>query len=507
MPLMKEYHQMSTTPRLELIKVTALAGHRRNIRHDLGPLGELTDSIKSSGILQPLVVAPGKTDGKYVVIAGHRRLAAAKRAGLTELPCLIRADLTGEADQLQAMLIENLQRSELNVIEEGAAYQTLIDLKVDVKSIASKTGRTQKTIRERVKLNAVPYPVQQKLIAHEITLDDALTLQSFAGETERYKTLTELIGTDTWDFSVAEARKAQENEKNFKKVHAELTAAGVWVCLTNSGRQERRSEITKERGGQWFWTTLDEEPEDKADDLVAATISQFGTVTWHRLDPIPEVADDFSRADHVDGEEEMSPEERKAAAARKRAELDAAAEEAAAKRIEYEKIRNDLEVAATVRLAHLTNQLHDADEDTAVRALMPLFEFWLDEYASEEADFQWIGSLLRVVPPHRELDGEGDPTADEEEFLDRFRAVIVQAASSLPITKLAVLCRIADRAYYEDGLKSPGNWRHGAHTYLTEFDHWRAELLDTFGYTWSPIEQSLIDEDASEAAAASTAGK
>ncbi|WP_394770364.1 ParB N-terminal domain-containing protein, partial [Klebsiella pneumoniae] len=77
-------------------------------------------------------------------MTGHRRAAAAKRAGLKTLPCVVRDDLDTEAKQIEAMLVENLQRSDLDPIEEGDAYQSLLDLNIPYKEIAETTGRAQK---------------------------------------------------------------------------------------------------------------------------------------------------------------------------------------------------------------------------------------------------------------------------------------------------------------------------------------------------------------------------
>ena len=105
------------------LSVRSLHPHPKNPRKDLGDLTELTDSIKKNGIMQNLTVIPGfyKMDGKffntdqeYTVIIGHRRLEAAKAAGLTEVPCRIYENLP-ENDQIATMLEENMQRNDLTV--------------------------------------------------------------------------------------------------------------------------------------------------------------------------------------------------------------------------------------------------------------------------------------------------------------------------------------------------------------------------------------------------------
>lgn len=102
------------------LPVEQLYPHPDNPRRELGDLTELSDSIKANGIYQNLTVVPRHIDDKgekmgsgYTVIIGHRRLAAAKQAGLKEVPCVI-AEMT-EQEQVQTMLLENMQRSDLKI--------------------------------------------------------------------------------------------------------------------------------------------------------------------------------------------------------------------------------------------------------------------------------------------------------------------------------------------------------------------------------------------------------
>lgn len=138
-----------------MIPVARLHPHPDNPRKDLGDITELTASIKANGVLQNLTVVPRanpdvnyeelcrqyyadpteenrtklnqfrNTDG-YTVIIGHRRLAAAKAAGLMELPCIVVEDMTLE-EQISTMMTENMQRSDLTVYEEAEGFQMMMD--------------------------------------------------------------------------------------------------------------------------------------------------------------------------------------------------------------------------------------------------------------------------------------------------------------------------------------------------------------------------------------------
>lgn len=121
------------------LSVDLLNPHPSNPRKELGDLTELAESIKTRGIMQNLTAVPNIDGGNgYTIVIGHRRLAAAKLAGLKEVPCaIVEMD---EKTQLETMLLENVQRTDLTIIEQGDAYQMLIDLGEKPKDISKKTG-------------------------------------------------------------------------------------------------------------------------------------------------------------------------------------------------------------------------------------------------------------------------------------------------------------------------------------------------------------------------------
>ena len=137
---------------IQMIPIDKLHPHPKNPRLHIGDVTELADSIRQNGVMQNLTVVPMVTslDGSYIVVIGHRRLAAAKIAGLTELPCAV-VDMDAKA-QIATMLLENMQRRELTVYEEAAGMQMMIDLGDSYEDIAESTGLSQSTVRRRVKL-------------------------------------------------------------------------------------------------------------------------------------------------------------------------------------------------------------------------------------------------------------------------------------------------------------------------------------------------------------------
>lgn len=107
------------------INTTKLNPHPENPRRDLGDLTELAESIKRQGVLQNLTVIADGTD-KYTVVIGHRRLAAARLAGIETVPCVV-SDMD-EAQQIRTMLSENMQRSDLTIYEQAQGFQMMLDL-------------------------------------------------------------------------------------------------------------------------------------------------------------------------------------------------------------------------------------------------------------------------------------------------------------------------------------------------------------------------------------------
>jgi ParB family transcriptional regulator, chromosome partitioning protein len=125
-------------------------------------LEELASSIREHGILQPLVVVP-QPDGNYQIIVGERRWRASQIAGLTKVPVIVR-DAMEEQQKLELALIENIQRHNLDPIEEGQAYQQLIDqYKLTQDQVAKKVGKGRTTITNLIRLLNLPLKIQRAI--------------------------------------------------------------------------------------------------------------------------------------------------------------------------------------------------------------------------------------------------------------------------------------------------------------------------------------------------------
>ena len=142
-------------------------------------LEELVSSIKEKGVLQPVIVRH-KEDG-YELIAGERRLRAAKALGMGEIPVIVRD--VSDADALEFSLIENIQREELNPIEEAKAFQRLIDeFKFSQEEVAKAVGKERATISNAIRLLGLPKRVQEMVVSGELTMGHGRALLSLSGE-------------------------------------------------------------------------------------------------------------------------------------------------------------------------------------------------------------------------------------------------------------------------------------------------------------------------------------
>lgn len=164
--------------------------HQPRIRFDEEKLRELSASIKEHGILQPLIVSP-IPGGKYELIAGERRLQAAKLAGLRAVPALVRD--AQENEKLELAIIENVQRHDLDPIEEAKAYSRLMDeFGLTQDGTAKKMGKSRSAVANMLRLLALPVEIQRAISEGKITEGHAKALLSIENP-EKQRALFERI--------------------------------------------------------------------------------------------------------------------------------------------------------------------------------------------------------------------------------------------------------------------------------------------------------------------------
>jgi len=161
--------------------------HQPRVHFKEEELQGLADSIKENGVIQPLIVTSAGKHGKYELVAGERRLRASKIAGLSQVPVVVRDVESGDS-LLELALIENVQRTDLNPIEEAQAYRKLIDkFSYTQDETAKRVGKQRSTITNLLRLLKLPEPIQEDVINGILTeghgraliklIDDPLQMQ------------------------------------------------------------------------------------------------------------------------------------------------------------------------------------------------------------------------------------------------------------------------------------------------------------------------------------------
>lgn len=203
---------------LQYIPVDKIWPHPDNPRKDLGDLTELAESIKAKGILQNLTVVPWFSDDPlkqeetaYRVVIGHRRLAAAKMAGLTEVPCVV--SNMNMREQVATMLLENMQRSDLTVYEQAQGFQMMLDLGESIETISEKTGFSDSTVRRRVKIMELEQEKVKKANKRGATLMDFIELEKIRDLELKNKVLDH-IGTSNFKYELKRAIDREKEQKN-----------------------------------------------------------------------------------------------------------------------------------------------------------------------------------------------------------------------------------------------------------------------------------------------------
>ena len=164
------------------IRISEIEPNREQPRKefDSEALSELADSISQHGVLQPLLLRP-MLSGGYRIVAGERRWRAARMAGLSEVPAVIR-EMT-DAEEMLFALIENLQREDLTPLEEARGYRTLIETQDFTQEEVSRTvGKSRPAVTNALRLLSLPEDIQKLLENGEISAGHARTLLSFKNE-------------------------------------------------------------------------------------------------------------------------------------------------------------------------------------------------------------------------------------------------------------------------------------------------------------------------------------
>jgi len=175
------------------VAIEKIATNPQQPRHnfDEKELQDLSESIKKHGIIQPLVVVKIAPE-QYELIAGERRLKASKLAGLDMVPVIVREE-AGEREKLELALVENVQRHDLNVIEEAKAYKKLMEeFDLTQEDISERVGKSRSAVANKVRLLTLPVEIQRAIIEKKITEGHARSILAIVNP-EKQRVLFELI--------------------------------------------------------------------------------------------------------------------------------------------------------------------------------------------------------------------------------------------------------------------------------------------------------------------------
>lgn len=421
---------------MEEISIYKLHQHPKNVRRDYGDLTELTESIKENGILQNLTVVPDPSiEGSYLVVIGNCRLQAARQAGLTTVPCQI-VNMT-EQEQIQTMLVENMQRKNLSVIEEARGVQMCIDLGIKPADIAKKTGLSKRTVYERKAIASLDIEEDHP----EATIQDYLKITELKEKKNRDELLT-YIGTQNFGWKYNELKKEEEREAFYKTLTPELDKhaheakeAPKWGEYSDIFTVDSKEDI-------------DEIPwEDDAEYAYAkSTWSQ--QIKVYKLQSAEEEEDDEDQREY-----ERQKEER---------------------RLAYDAGKNWADIARTKRMEYM-RELYKGDYGPINKDKLIV---WL-----AKGLFSWD---TPEIDTYREVMEEDEPDEYED---DTEEQDMIAAVQRRPGHAVMLIYSLLER---NKGLGLPTMTGYGS--YIKNDDYQQLyDFMRDFGYKMSPEERNLLD--------------
>lgn len=211
-------------------------------------LSELAESIEQHGVLQPLVVRP-LANGSYQLVAGERRWRAARIAGLTEVPVVIK-ELTDE-EVIEIAMIENLQREDLNPLEEALGYRYMMDeLKITQEQAAEKVGKSRPAVANALRLLKLPNEVQEMVKNNLISPGHARALLGFDSQDMMLETAKLIVKED---LSVREVENLVKKSKKIPKISKQQKRDKFFsevelALVENLGRKVKIKEAKEDAG-------------------------------------------------------------------------------------------------------------------------------------------------------------------------------------------------------------------------------------------------------------------
>lgn len=243
-----------------LSEISASA-HQPRKNFSVPELEELAGSIREHGILQPLLVVE-KTNGGYELVAGERRLRAAKLAGLSTVPAMVKE--LSEQTKLEVALIENIQRENLNSIEEAFAYKRLIEeFGLTQQEVAEKVGKSRPAVANAIRLLELPQPIQTALVSGKINTGQARALLTLSETQQQLDMFASMLGQKI-------------TVRELERVGAKMNAAGLGrrdpnlLYLEDQARAALGAKVTIRQKGERGTITIDYYSKDELANLIKA---------------------------------------------------------------------------------------------------------------------------------------------------------------------------------------------------------------------------------------------
>jgi ParB family transcriptional regulator, chromosome partitioning protein len=234
------------------LPVDRLRPNRFQPRRDFEPeaLAELAASIRSQGVVQPIVVKP-EAGGVYTIVAGERRWRAAQQAGLEQVPVVVH-EVRDDRHLLELALVENLQRSDLNPIEEALAFQSLQnELGLSQDDIASRVGKGRPTISNSLRLLNLPPSIQEMMRTGRLTAGQAKPLLALGKAAQQValaeRAVAEGLSARQLEALAAAARKGETPREAVAAAAPDVHSAAAAERLTR--HLQTKVEIRRRRAG------------------------------------------------------------------------------------------------------------------------------------------------------------------------------------------------------------------------------------------------------------------
>lgn len=284
------------TNQIKLINTSLIDPHPDNPRKNIGDVTDLAASIKTNGLLTPLSVVPNGE--RYRVIAGHRRLAACKQAGIGFVPCFVLQ--LDPLQQLEAMVTENCQREQLTVLEEADAIQGMLDLGATTASVAHRLGRSGDYVRDRAKAASIDNEVRRtRDDFSQLTIGQLVAIARYDGQPDRQKKLAQAAGTSNFDYILRNIERDDRDRQWIESVAALLKNADG-INLIPDPEKPYSDPEWRYLGCMFPYTGTPEEAIEKIRELNPAAVS-IHTVSqqvylWARRDKTADAEKEARRA-------------------------------------------------------------------------------------------------------------------------------------------------------------------------------------------------------------------